>query len=416
MSTLLISNVRLVRPGKTTEAGSLLVRDGRIAGLWTGGGPPSVPASDLTGEASTPEGGQDAARPPEEESPPDTPTLDGRGGLLTPGLIDVHTHGIGRFCYEGGAEALVSAARELGRFGVTTVVPTLVPRPGKAGYLAVDGAAAALDMARGVHLPGLHLEGPFVALGGAACATEAGDLDLLEALLDAANRRVSIMSVSPETPGILPVIERLRERGIRPFITHTRATVEQTLAALDAGATHATHFYDVFPSPPETDPGVRPVGVVETMLADRRATVDFIADGVHVHPMAIRAAVAAKGWRGVTLITDSNVGAGLPPGIHDTPWGYAVRVREGDGARHAEQGFLAGSTLTMNRGMANLLRWLELPPAQVWAMGTLNPANLLGLANKGRLEVGADADLVLWNDGLEPVRTWLRGECVYEKA
>jgi N-acetylglucosamine-6-phosphate deacetylase len=223
------------------------------------------------------------------------------------------------------------------------------------------------------------------------------------------------MSISPDTPGILPVIQRLRAEGIPVFITHTRASVEQTEAALEAGATHATHFYDVFPLPPETDPGVRPVGAVEAILADPRATVDFIADGVHVHPTAIRAAVAAKGWSGVLLITDSNVGAGLPPGVYPTPWGFPVHVSPGMAARHATKNTLAGSALTMDRGMANLLRWLPLPPEQVWAMGTLNPARLLGLTAKGRLESGADADLVLWDEDLTAASTWLRGEQVYAK-
>ena len=134
--------------------------------------------------------------------------------------------------------------------------------------------------------------------------------------------------------------------------------VEQTEAAIEAGARHATHFYDVFPVPEETDAGVRPVGAVEAILADSRVSVDFICDGVHVHPAAIRAAVAAKGWEKVMLITDSNIGAGLPPGEHDTPWGYRVRVAPGDAARHATKGFLAGSALTMDVGMKNLLRWL----------------------------------------------------------
>jgi N-acetylglucosamine-6-phosphate deacetylase len=390
MATFLITRVRLVRPGEGIEPGGVVVRDGRIDG-WV---------DDAVLTAAT-RGG--------------TAVVDGGGALLTPGLIDIHSHGIARFSYEAGAEALRSAGLELGRFGVTTVLPTVVPRIDAAGLLAVARVSEALPAVPGVDMPGLHLEGPFVALGGAACATLRGDVVLLDELLAAAQGRTRAMSISPETPGILPVIERLVERGIRPFVTHTRATVEQTLAAIDAGATHATHFYDVFPAPPEVDPGVRPAGVVETMLADPRATVDFIADGVHVHPMAIRAAVAAKGWRGVTLITDSNIGAGLPPGLHDTPWGYPVRVRDGDGARHAELGFLAGSALTMNRGMANLLRWLDRPAAEVWAMGTLNPARLLGLSGKGCLQLGAPADLVLWDADCSPRQTWLAGRCTYTR-
>lgn len=408
MATHLITNVRLVRPGQGTHTGSVLVRDGRI--VTVSAQDPSTSACPTNEDVPGPVQHGGALRSP----PVAVEHVDGRGALLTPGLIDVHTHGIARHMYESGADGMLGAGRALGRFGVTTLVPTVVPRPDSAGLAKLAEISGAIPAVEGVNVPGLHLEGPFLALGGAACATVPGDLGLLEELLATCRGRVSVMSVSPETPNVLPVITRLRERGVRVFITHTRATVEQTVAALDAGATHATHFYDVFPVPPETDPGVRPTGVVETMLADPRATVDFIADGVHAHPMAIRAALAAKGWAGVTLITDSNIGAGLPPGLYETPWGYPVRVRDGDGARHAEKGFLAGSALTMNRGVANLLRWLDLSSDQVWAMGTLNPARLLGLEGKGRIEVGADADLVLWGSDMNPSTVWVGGRVVYQ--
>ena len=117
------------------------------------------------------------------------------------------------------------------------------------------------------------------------------------------------------------------------------------------------------------------------------------------------------------LITDSNIGAGLPSGEYDTPWGYRVRVAPGDAVRHATKGFLAGSAVTMNVGMKNLLRWLApvLAPAQIWAMGTLNPARLLGLTNKGRIAPGADADLVLWDQQLNAVKTWVGGQCLFTR-
>jgi N-acetylglucosamine-6-phosphate deacetylase len=388
MGPLLIRHARLVHPGRDIVAGDLLVRDGRIAAIGI--------ISD--GEAR------------------DATVVEGRDRLLTPGLIDIHTHGVMHSLYEHGARGLASAACELGRFGVTTILPTIIPRPTEEMFACLAEISAALASTRGVNAPGLHLEGPFMAIGGAACPTLPGDLALLERLLAACAGRVTAMSVSPDAPNILPVIRRLREQNIAVFLTHTRATVEQTEAALDAGAVHATHFYDVFPVPAETEPGARPVGAVEAILADARASVDFICDGVHVHPTAIRAALAAKGWAGVILITDSNIGAGLPAGVYDTPWGFPIRVSPETAARHATNGTLAGSALTMDRGMANLLRWLpRLPPAQVWAMGTLNPARLLGLARKGRLEVGADADLVLWEDDLRPARTWVGGLCTYEK-
>ncbi len=397
MAAFLIRNARLVHPGRAIATGDLLVREGRIVAVGSISPAALADAAGASGERNL-------------------PTVDAAGRLLTPGLIDIHTHGVMHSLYEHGAEGLRSAARVLGRFGVTTVLPTIVPqmKPGWEQLLA--DVADAIPAIREVHIPGIHLEGPFMAVGGAACPTLPGDVALLDRLLAACRDRVAVMSLSPDTPGVLPVIARLREKGIPVFLTHTRATAEQTEAALAAGARHATHFYDVFYPPAETDPGVRPVGAVESILADPRASVDFIADGVHVHPTAIRAAVAAKTYAGVILITDSNIGAGLPPGVYDTPWGYPVRVSPETAARHAEKNFLAGSALTMDRGMANLLRWLDLPPEQIWAMGTLNPARLLGLERKGRLEPGADADLVLWHDTLRPARTWVHGTCTYEES
>ena len=388
MSSLLIRNARLVEPGRQIRTGDLQVTGGTITAVGTV--PETIPPPDVIVEAS--------------------------GRLLTPGLIDIHTHGVCHSLYENGPDALRSAARELGRFGVTTVLPTVVPRISEGWLERLAEIASALPTISGVNMPGLHLEGPFMAVGGAACPTLSGDLGLLERILIACGDRLAVMSLSPDAPNITPVIDRLSAGRIISFITHTRADVEQTEAALAAGARHATHFYDVFYPPPETTPGVRPVGAVEAILADPPASVDFIADGVHVHPAAIRAAVAAKGWEGVILITDSNLGAGLPAGIYDTPWGYQVRVSPETAARHVPEGFLAGSALTMDRGIVNLLRWLDLPAEHIWAMGTLNPARLLGLEHKGRLEHGADADLVLWDKDLRPALTWVGGRVTFDRS
>jgi N-acetylglucosamine-6-phosphate deacetylase len=362
-----IANVRVVIPGEQIATGSVQLAAGKIAGI---------------------------RRHPVAGNPP----------LLTPGLIDLHTHGIGHTLYEQG----ITGMTELARFGTTCVLPTLYRVMNRQSLPQL----AKLNEQLPAGMPGFHLEGPFLALPGAGAATVPGDLELLDELL---KFKVRAMSVSPDTPNILPVIRRLREQGVTVFLTHTRASAEQTEAAIAAGATHATHFYDVFPIPAETEPGVRQVGAVEAILADKNVSVDFIADGVHVHPLAIKCALAAKGWAGVVLITDSNIGAGLPAGVHETPWGFKVRV--GDAARNVNDGTLAGSALTMNVGMKNLLKWLpQLPAEQVWAMGTLNPARVVGLERKGRMEVGADADLVLWDAELNPVKTWIGGELVYGKV
>lgn len=386
--SLHISNARVVRPGVSADSGSVLISDGKISAI-------------------------------NEAAPHGVESLDAGGSFLTPGLIDLHTHGIGHIHYEGPPENLAAAAGILPRFGTTSVLPTIVRLMDKTSHEHLRKVAEAMEAVVGMRFPGFHLEGPFLALPGAGCQCVPGDVQLLEDILDACRHRVTAMSVSPDTPNILPVIERLVEHQIVPFLTHTRATVEQTIRAIDAGAVHATHFYDVFPIPEESDPGVRPCGAVETLLADPRCSVDFIADGVHVHPMAIRCALAAKGFRGVMLITDSNIGAGLPEGIHPTNGGYSVRVRPGDAARivdegHPKQGALAGSALTMDEGIRNLMKWLPLPPEQIWAMATSNPADLIGAKTLGRIEPGSAADLVLWDENLRPRATWVAGRLVFQ--
>lgn len=383
--TTVVDHVVLLDPGIGTSRGRIVIEGGRIVAA-----------------------GADAVAPAGAE------IIDGKGGLLTPGLIDVHVHGIGRYNFDNGPEDLLNAAPGFAHYGTTTVLPTLVPRQGKQLLARLAAIAGVLDQVTGVHVPGFHLEGPFVAIPGAGCDVLPGDRVLLEEILAACKGKVKVMSVSPDTPGIIPVIERLREAGVVPFVTHTRADVVQTEAALAAGARHATHFYDVFPVPAERDPGVRPAGVVEAFLAGDDTTVDFIADGCHVDPVVIRMAIKALGIRRVSLITDGNIGAGLPPGEYPTPWGYPVCVAAGRGARVADpssrlHGCLAGSALTMNAGMANLLGWLRLPPEQVWMMGTANPAAVVELTDVGTLTPGVRADVVLWNKDLTPAHVWVAG-------
>ena len=390
-SRMLIENARILHPGGVSERGAILVEGGQIVAV-------GAPTLDQAEGASR---------------------VDAGGRLLTPGLIDMHTHGI-EDCRYDEAEELIKGAAQLAKYGCTCLYPTLVATAADSFRTSLQAVAEALPQVEGVCVPSLHLEGPFVAFTGAGCVTTPGDLKLLEDLLAAAHGRVGIMSLSPEVDNILPIIERLGELGIVPFLTHTGADLEQTQRALDAGARHATHFYDVFYPQPETDLGVRPVACVEAILADRRATVDFICDGVHVEPTAIRMSLLCKGWENVMLITDSNIGAGLPPGDYETPWGFSVHVHPEKAARiigdHKFAGALAGSALTMNLGMANLHDWFgdEFTSEQLWALGTANPARLMGLRNKGRLAVGADADLVLWNDEFVPAATWVGGRLVFE--
>jgi hypothetical protein len=293
MPTLLIRNVRLVEPGNAIRPGDVLVHDGRIVATRHTG---------LSVESAT--------------------VVDGRGRLLTPGLIDVHTHGIMHSLYETGPDGLRATARELGRFGVTTVLPTIVPQV-REGWLDLLGAtAAATATVSEVNIPGLHIEGPFMTVGGAACPTLPGDLDLLERILFACNGRLAVMSVSPDAPNIVPVIRRLRQEKVTVFLTHTRAGVEQTEAAIEAGASHATHFYDVFYAPAESDPACSPgrrsrghpgrPSRVRGFHRRRRSRPS------HRHPRC----AGRQGLAGNRPDHRLEHRRRLPAGVYDTPWGY----------------------------------------------------------------------------------------------
>lgn len=395
MNEFVLHHVKAMRPGVGIVGDCVTVRQGKVIRIETLGDRSLVDCS--------------------------MPTIDGDGRLLTPGLIEIHIHGIERYLFESSPEAMGEGLAVLPKYGVTTVLPTLYRVMDRPSLPKLEVLAAAMAQSETVNVPGFHLEGPFLALPGAGAETVPGDVALLDDLLAATGNRVWAMSVSPDTPRIMPVAKRLRERNVVGFLTHTAGTVEQTRELLDAGISHATHFYDVYPVPAERDPGVRQCGVVETVLADPRVSVDFICDGVHVEPIAIEMALQCKGVEGVLAITDANIGAGLTDGQYDSPWGMTVRVREGDACRiHApgepKDGVLAGSALTSNKAVSNLRRWLSVAEHDVWAMASRSVAGRMGLEGKGDLIPGSDADLVLWDDHageLSASRTWVGGRLVY---
>ena len=389
------------------------------------------------------EGGRIAAFGPADDfRPGDFPEIvPADGAYLAPGFVDLHVHGTHRFLIDNGPADLEALCRVLPRYGVTGFLATVCPRP--AGEDAAFLAKLSGVRSEGASILGFHLEGPFLTLTGALPPEALGKSDpgRVRALQAAAGAQATIFSVAPDFEGIMDLIPLMAKGGRPVFMTHTAASVEQTQAAIEAGVRHATHFYDVFPVPPQTEPGVRPAGTVEAILADERVTVDFILDGEHVHPVAVKMALQCKGPGGVCLITDANVGAGLPPGRHKF-FQEEVEFRyEGGPARLTEKarfpGVLAGSGLTMIRAVANAVKLLGVPLYQAIRMASTNPVAVLGGVpipiptyvgtrlgtppddpdvhrGTGRIEKGLDADLALLDSSLRVRQTWVRGRCCYD--
>jgi len=393
MSRVLITNASVVKLDQVDRQQTVTLADGRIQSV---GPTDAVSAS-----------GADRV-------------VDVGGSYIAPGFIDLHIHGLHGFRLDTGPDSLQATCELLPRYGVTSFLPTISPWATDTDTRSV--ASLAETSCTGSQVLGFHLESPFRSLSGAMPPEGLSNVgeEQARALIEALQPYAAVFCISPEFPHILELIRLMTATGAPVFITHTAADVEQTQAAIEAGARHATHFYDVFPVPEEEEAGVRPCGTVEAILADPRVSVDFILDGVHVHPIAVKMALQCKGPDRVCLITDSTV-AGLPPGRYNFGDRELEIAYEGGPARLTEDshcpGGLSGSGLTMDRAMRNAVAMLEIELPQAVRMASANPARVLGLENqKGQIEAGFDADLVVLNDALEVEQTWIAGDCVYESG
>ncbi len=356
---------------------------------------------------------------PELETTPVDQVIDAKGLYLAPGYIDLHLHGTHQYLIDHGAKDLSALCRLLPQYGLTGFLPGVLPLP--KGEDAEFLSSLAKTQYTGTQILGFHLEGPFISIPGAIPkdTLSKNDPDRVKSLIKAAKPYSAVFSISPELEGISDLIPIMKQNNTPVFITHTRADVKQTQAAIETGARHATHFYDVFPVPPETEPGVRTCGTVETILSDPRVSVDFILDGVHVDPIAVKMALACKGPDRVCLITDANIGAGLPPGRFKFQPDVEVEFAyKGAPARMSANtphpGGLAGSGLTLDQAVRNAIEMLGVDLPQAVRMASTNPARVLGLDHsKGQIKAGFDADMILLNESLHVVQTWIGGICSF---
>jgi N-acetylglucosamine-6-phosphate deacetylase len=217
---------------------------------------------------------------------------------------------------------------------------------------------------------------------------------------------VRLVTLAPELPGALEVIRVLRARGVVVSAGHSDASEEQTIAGLEAGVSAGTHLFNAMPPISAREPGI-----AGALLARVDAVVGLIADGVHVRPSALRAAWLARGPHGLALVTDATAAMGMPDGRH-VLGRRTVQLREGE--VRDDRGVLAGSALSMDRAVRTLVREAGASPAEALAAASATPARLLGLDDRGRIEPGTRADLVLLDQGLQPVATVVGGRMRFD--
>jgi N-acetylglucosamine-6-phosphate deacetylase len=384
MSTILIHAGRALTPATEINDAGILIRDDVIEAIG--------PRSAMT----LPVGAQE---------------IRATDKTAVPGFVDLHIHGAGGHdVMEGNGNALRSVTRKVSEYGTTSIVATTVTASTDETLRAVEDIAAYIAHQHETDEPraeilGIHFEGPFISKQrrGVHPAEwiQLPSAETLSRFIKAAAGNARILTIAPEVLGAAPCIDAAREAGLVVSIGHTDATYEQARAAMARGAHSATHVYNAMRPFTHRDPGV--IGAVLTS-ADINA--ELIADGVHVEEAAMKLLLMAKGAAHVTLVSDGLSATGMPDGKY-TLGGFEVTV-SGGVCRNAE-GVLAGSTLTLDRALRNIVALGTSLPDAV-RMLTLNPAALLGIEfKKGSLRVGADADILLLDEGLRVANVWARG-------
>ena len=326
------------------------------------------------------------------------------GGVLSPGFIDWQINGGGGVLFNAnptveGVAAIATAHR---RAGVTAFLPTVVTDAPR----VLDAALAAAREAR-ERVPGalgIHVEGPFIDPKRKGVHPPEFIRPMLESDADALiDARVGVMVVTLAPASVsLEFIARLAKAEIVVSLGHSDATAEEAQSVFDAGASAVTHLYNAM-----SQLSSRAPGVVGATLADPRIICGLIADGEHAHPTAYRAALAAKGPRGIALVSDAMPPAAGGPDVFELQGRRMTRVGN---KLTAEDGTLAGAAITMRDAVDYLVNELKVQLADALMMATLTPARVLRVDDQiGQLKPGHRADLVHLTDDLQVTEVWTRG-------
>jgi N-acetylglucosamine-6-phosphate deacetylase len=380
---MIFSNARLILPDGIRDGFEMVVEEGKIAAI-------------------------------RERS--DAEAIDLRGNYLAPGFVDLHIHGaLGRDAMEASPEAFRTICDYHATGGTTSLLLTTVtaPIPEIVNVLRVvrDRGGASQRIA------GVHVEGPFISRARRGAQREEfirdPDSKSVDELLEFADV-IKRVTLAPELPGALELIDRLRERNIAVSGGHSDASDEEARAGFDRGMRHVTHTFNGMSSARRK--GLyREAGLLEFALSEPEIMCELIADGHHVSPTLMKMLYRAKGPRGICLVTDATAGAGLPEGARFTLSGLDCVVNRGV-CLLADRSALAGSASRMIDLVRVLVNEVGIPLHEAIAMASGNPAHALGSSTKGKLEVGADADFVVLSPDLEVMQSFAGGEKIYQKG
>jgi len=335
----------------------------------------------------------------EQRCPENIPLMDFGDAILAPGFVDLHIHGgAGHDVMNDDPAGLKSFERHLAKHGVTSYFPTTVTAPLDPTLAALDRLASEIENAerRGeaessrARPLGIHLEGPFISHARRGVHPPENillpTLERFERFWQAARGKIRMMTIAPELDGAKEVIEEAARRNVCVSLGHSDATLDAARAGVAAGARHATHTFNAMRPLDHRNPGI-----IGEVLTDSRLSADLIADGVHLDPVMVLLVLKSKGPEAAVLITDATSATGMPDGRYRLG-SLEVEVK---GGRCTADGKLAGSVLTMDRAVRNVMQFADWELSQVVRLASWNPARVAGLSGKGKIEAGCAADFVV---------------------
>lgn len=386
-NALAIVNGRLVLPDRIVEGFALLVDDEKVGGI--------VPLGEL---------------------PAELPRFDARGGFVTPGLIDIHTHGAAGHGFDQlDHEAWVAVTGAQLHAGVTTCVASLSTASLARMIESLAFARSWLSQAQaGARVLGVHLEGPYLSPEQRGAQDPRYLREPTDGSVDrllSADGTVRMVTLAPELPGGLDLVERLARDGVVAALGHSDATEDVVIEALARGATHVTHLWSGMSTVRRVGPWRRP-GLLETALASDILTAEIIADARHLPPALLRMAYRCVRPERLCIVSDAVELAGMPEGTRREMDGSQAEVRDGV-AIVVDGNSFAGSTTLLGRMVAILNQDIGVPMVDVIRMSTLTPAHVIGAeATIGSLEMGKMADIVVFSDDLQPWQVMMAGRWV----